>query len=97
MKSRENGMRVWEFRYYEPLADGAGRSLRAATVGTLQQYPSEAAICKSPAVQAIVLRINSQHPLGAGNGFNGRGVDLALRTGGNARPVLNAGFLPVVH
>jgi integrase len=33
-------------------------------VGTLQEYPSEAAIRKSPAVQAIVLRINSAHPLG---------------------------------
>src|SRR5215467_11709952 len=64
MKSRENGLRVWEFRYYEPLANGTGRSLRAVTVGTLQQYPSEAAIRKSPAVQAIVLRINAQHPLG---------------------------------
>ena len=41
VKSRENGLRVWEFRYYEPLADGTGRNLRAATVGTLQQYPSE--------------------------------------------------------
>jgi integrase len=33
-------------------------------VGTLQEYPSEAAIRKSPAVQAIVLRINASHPLG---------------------------------
>ena len=64
VKSRENGLRVWELRYYEPLADGTGRNLRAATVGTLQQYPSEAAIRKSPAVQSIVMRINSQHPLG---------------------------------
>jgi integrase len=63
VKTRENGLRVWEFRYYEPLADGS-RSLRAVTVGTFQEYPSEAAIRKSPAVQAIVLRINSQHPLG---------------------------------
>jgi len=64
VKSRENGLRVWEFRYYEPLPDGAGRGLRAVTVGTLQEYPSEAAARKSPAVQAIVLRINVEHPLG---------------------------------
>jgi integrase len=64
VKSRENGLRVWEFRYYEPLPDGAGRGLRAVTVGTLQEYSSEAAARKSPAVQAIVLRINAEHPLG---------------------------------
>ena len=63
MKSRRN-LRVWEFRYYESLPDGTGRSLRAVTVGTVQEYPSEAAIRKSPAVQAIVLRINAEHPLG---------------------------------
>jgi integrase len=64
VKSRENGLQVWEFRYYEPLPDGPGRSLRAVTVGTLQEYSSEAAVRKSPAVQAIVLRINAEHPLG---------------------------------
>lgn len=64
MKRRENGLRVWEFRYYEPLPDGAGRALHAATVGTLEEYPSEAAVRKSPAVQSIVLRINAAHPLG---------------------------------
>ncbi|HEY4087460.1 MAG TPA: site-specific integrase, partial [Bryobacteraceae bacterium] len=64
VKSRENGLRVWEFRYYEPHPDGTGRGLRAVTVGTLQDYPSEAAARKSPAAQAIVLRINAEHPLG---------------------------------
>jgi integrase len=43
---------------------GKRRGLRAVTVGTLQEYPSEASIRKSPAVQAIVLRINAEHPLG---------------------------------
>ena len=62
VKSRENGLRVWGFRYYEPLPDGAGRGLRAVTVGTLQGYPSEAAARKSPTVLAIVLRINAKHP-----------------------------------
>ena len=64
VKSRDNGLRVWEFRFYEPLTDGTGRVLRAATVGTVQEYPSEAAARKSPAAQAIVLRINAEHPLG---------------------------------
>jgi integrase len=63
LKKRGNGLRVWEFRYYEPNADGAGRSLRAVTVGTVQPYPSEAAARKSPAVQAVLLRINAEHPL----------------------------------
>jgi integrase len=64
VKSREKGLRVWEFRYYEPCQDGTGRGLRAVTVGTLQEFPSEAAARKSSAVQAIVLRINAEHPLG---------------------------------
>lgn len=56
-------MKVWEFRYYEPLPEGKGRTLHAATVGTLQDYPSEASARKSPAVQAIILRINAEHTL----------------------------------
>jgi len=64
VKSREKGLRVWEFRYYEPCQDGTRRGLRAVTVGTLQEFPSEAAARKSSAVQAIVLRINAEHPLG---------------------------------
>lgn len=63
-KIRGNGLRVWEFRYYEPSTDGTGRSPRAVTVGTVQDYPSESAVRKSPAVQAIILRINAEHPLG---------------------------------
>ena len=64
VKSREKGLRVWEFRYYEPCQDGTRRGLRAVTVGTLREFPSEAAARKSSAVQAIVLRINAEHPLG---------------------------------
>lgn len=64
VKTRENGLRVWEFRYYEPLATGPGRILRAVTVGTLRDYPTESAVRKSPAVQAVILRINAEHPLG---------------------------------
>ena len=64
MKKRGNGSKVWEFRYYEPLSDGNGRGLRAVTVGSLQDYPTEAAARKSDAVQAIILRINAEHTLG---------------------------------
>ena len=64
VKSRENGLRVWELRYYEPSTDGTGRTLRAVTVGTVDEYPSESAVRKSSEVQAIVMRINAEHPLG---------------------------------
>jgi integrase len=64
LKLRENGLRVWEFRYYEPRPDGRGRKLRAATVGTVQEYPTESAARKSATVQAAVLRINAEHPFG---------------------------------
>jgi len=63
VKKRRNGLKVWEFRYYEPGPDN-GRGSRAVTVGTLHEYPTEAAARKSPAVQAILLRINAEHPLG---------------------------------
>ncbi|MCE5306746.1 MAG: site-specific integrase [Acidobacteriales bacterium] len=63
VKKRGNGLKVWEFRYYESGPDNA-RASRAATVGTVQQYPTEAAARKSPAVQAILLRLNAEHPLG---------------------------------
>jgi len=64
VKKRGNGLRTWEFRYYEPLPDGSRRGLRAVTVGTLQEYPTEAAARKSDTVQAIILRINAEHTLG---------------------------------
>ena len=64
VKKRGNGLKIWEFRYYEPLPEGNGRGLRAVTVGTLQDYPTEAAARKSDAAQAIILRINAEHTLG---------------------------------
>jgi integrase len=64
VKKRGNGLKIWEFRYYEPLPEGNGRGLRAVAVGTLQDYPTEAAARKSDAVQAIILRINAEHTLG---------------------------------
>jgi integrase len=62
-KKRGNGLKVWEFRYYEP-GPSSGRTLHAVTIGTLQEFPTETAARKSPAVQAVVLRINAEHPLG---------------------------------
>jgi integrase len=64
VKKRGNGLKVWEFRYYEPLPEGNGRALRAVTVGTFQEYPTEAAARKSDAVQSIILRLNAEHTLG---------------------------------
>jgi len=63
VKKRGGGLKVWEFRYYEPKPKG-GRASRAVTIGTVQDYPTETAARKSPAAQAIVLRINGTHPLG---------------------------------
>ncbi|HZQ55689.1 MAG TPA: tyrosine-type recombinase/integrase [Bryobacteraceae bacterium] len=65
VKKRGNGLKVWEFRYYEPLPERKGRALRAVTVGTLQEYPTEAAARKSDAVQSMILRINAEHTLGS--------------------------------
>src|SRR3984957_71235 len=45
-------------------ARGHWRTLRAVTVGTPQDYPTEASARKSPGEQAIVLRINAEHTLG---------------------------------
>jgi integrase len=50
---------MWEFRYYEIDAEG-GRKRRTATVGSLADYPTESAVRKSPEVQALLLRINSE-------------------------------------
>ena len=63
VKKRKNGMRIWEFRYAEAGLDGKRRS-RGVTIGTVQEYPTETSARKSPTAQALVLRINSEHPLG---------------------------------
>ena len=55
---------VWEFRYYETDATGARRR-RAVTVGSVRDYPSEAAARRSGMVQSILLRVNSEQPLAA--------------------------------
>ena len=58
IKERKKGERVWEFRYYESDVRGL-RQRRAATVGKLDDYPTESAARRAPALQAILLRINS--------------------------------------
>ncbi len=61
IKERKKGKEVWEFRYYE--TDGRGqRQRRAAIVGTKEEYPTESAARKCPAVQAILLRLNAEQP-----------------------------------
>jgi integrase len=50
---------MWEFRYYEMDAQGE-RQRRTATVGSLADYPTESAVRKSPEVQSLLLRINSE-------------------------------------
>ena len=63
-KKRRKGKEVWEFRYYE--TDGQGqRQRRATTVGTREEYPTESAARKSPAAQAILLRINAEQSAAA--------------------------------
>jgi len=56
-------MRVWEFCYAEAGPDGKRRG-HGVTIGTVQEYPTETSARKSPTAQALVLRINSEHPLG---------------------------------
>jgi hypothetical protein len=61
LKERKKGKEVWEFRYYETDARGQ-RQRRAAIVGTQEDYPTESAARKSPAVQAMLLRLNAEQP-----------------------------------
>ncbi len=62
VKERKKGEKVWEFRFYE--ADTRGqRQRRAVTVGSLEDYPTESAARRSPSVQSILLRINSDPAL----------------------------------
>jgi integrase len=56
-------MRVWEFCYAEAGPDGKRRG-HGVTIGTVQEYRTEASARKFPTAQALVLRINTQHPLG---------------------------------
>jgi len=56
---RKRGPRAWEYRWYEPLADGQ-RKRRSMVVGTLEQYPNEAAAKR--AVASLLVDINAESP-----------------------------------
>jgi len=64
LKERKKGKEVWEFRYYEPDAQGKSQR-RAVMVGTRDEYPTESAARKSPEVQTILLRLNASQPVTA--------------------------------
>lgn len=49
---------VWEFRFYEPNANGS-RDRKSITIGPISEYTSESAARKSAVVQAVLLRINN--------------------------------------
>jgi integrase len=66
IKERRKGKEVWEFRYYELDAHGE-RQRRAVTIGSIDDYPTEAAARKSSMVQSILLRLNAEQPCGTGS------------------------------
>lgn len=59
LEERTNGTRVWEYRWYETQIDGTRRR-RSAMIGTLQEFPSEAAAQK--AVAALRANVNAETP-----------------------------------
>jgi integrase len=66
---------MWELRFYETDSKGK-RQRKTETVGALDDYPSEAAVRKAPAVQALLLRINAESPI-SGKGPSTFGAVLA--------------------
>lgn len=59
LEERASGSRVWEYRWYETQLDGTRRR-RSAMIGTLQEFPSEAAAQK--AVAALRANVNAETP-----------------------------------
>ncbi len=59
LAERKRGQRAWEYRWYEPLADGSRRR-RSLVVGSLEQYPNEAAAKR--AVASLLVNINAESP-----------------------------------
>lgn len=59
LKKRRNGPDAWEFRYYVDDSDGK-RKRQYLTVGTKEQYPTQALARK--AVQALLLKLNAETP-----------------------------------
>jgi integrase len=61
---RQRGPAAWEFRYYVDEGDGPGRRKRRhTTIGTLEQYPTEATARK--AVESLLLDLNAETPRAA--------------------------------
>jgi integrase len=56
---RKRGPRAWEYRWYEPMADGS-RKRRSLVVGTVEQYPNEATAKR--AVASLLVNINAESP-----------------------------------
>src|SRR5271170_2476696 len=59
LEERNNGTRVWEYRWYETQIDGSRRR-RSAMIGNIHELPSEAAAQK--AVAALRANINAETP-----------------------------------
>ena len=59
LKKRAKGADAWEFRYYEDVPEG-GRSRKAAFIGTLDEFKTEALARK--AVEAQLLKLNAERP-----------------------------------
>jgi integrase len=59
LEERTNGIRVWEYRWYETQIDGTRRR-RSAMIGTFQEFPSEASAQK--AVAALRANVNAETP-----------------------------------
>jgi integrase len=59
LAERKRGPRVWEYRWYEPMPDG-NRKRRSLVVGSLDQYPNEAAAKR--AVASLLVNINAESP-----------------------------------
>ena len=59
LAERKRGPRAWEYRWYESLADGS-RKRRSLVVGSVEQYPNEAAAKR--AVASLLVNINAESP-----------------------------------
>ena len=59
LAARKRGPRAWEYRWYEPQADGS-RKRRSLVVGSLEQYPNEASAKR--AVASLLVNINAESP-----------------------------------
>jgi integrase len=49
---------MWEFRFYDTDLDGS-RNRKSLDIGPVSEFPSESAVRKSPVLQPLLLRINS--------------------------------------